>query len=144
DYRMTNGVLTSTNDMDSTDSYAATFLLAVREAYRASNDLTKGKGLATGIAKAVSAIEATQDADGLTWAKPTWHVKYLMDQAEAYAGLLAAIDLAKAPRNTALAQQAAADASRMKAGVDNLWSPLTAAYDWAVHDNGTRQSTDWS
>jgi len=32
------------------------------------------------------------DADGLTWAKPSWHVKYLMDQAEVYAGLVAAID----------------------------------------------------
>src|SRR6476469_6000257 len=56
DYRLSNGVLTSTNDMDSTDSYAATFLLAVREAYRASNDLTKVKGLATGISQAIKAI----------------------------------------------------------------------------------------
>ncbi|MBV8981404.1 MAG: hypothetical protein JO086_10930, partial [Acidimicrobiia bacterium] len=34
DYTMQNGVLMSTGDMDSTDSYAGTFLLAVREAYR--------------------------------------------------------------------------------------------------------------
>ncbi|HKN41219.1 MAG TPA: hypothetical protein VJ456_19135, partial [Acidimicrobiia bacterium] len=144
DYRLVNGVLTSTNDMDSTDSYAGTFLLAAREAYRVNNGLTKLKGLANGIAGAVRAIEATQDADGLTWAKPAWHVKYLMDQAEVYAGLLAAVDMANAIGNSTLAQQASADAARMKKGVDALWNPLVAAYDWAVHDTGARQATGWN
>jgi hypothetical protein len=144
DYTVNNGVLTSTNDMDSTDAYAATFLLAVRETYLATNDLTRLNGLATGIAGAVRAIEATQDADGLTWAKPTWHVKYLMDQGETYAGLLAAADLAKAIGNTTLAQQAASDASRMKTGVNNLWNATTSAYDWAVHSDGGRTATNWS
>jgi hypothetical protein len=140
---MTNGSLTSTGDMDSTDSYAGTFLLAARDTYKATSDLTKLKGLATGIAGAVRAIEATQDVDGLTWAKPAWHVKYLMDQAEAYAGLLAAVDIAKAIGNTTLSQQAASDASRMKAGVDKLWNSVVAAYDWAIHDTGARQPTNW-
>ena len=143
DYRMTNGTLTSTNDMDSTDSYAGTFLLAAREAYRATSDLTKLKGLATGIAGAVKAIEATQDVDGLTWAKPAWRVKYLMDQSEAYAGLLAAVDIAKAIGNNTLSKQSAADATKMKNGVANLWNSGVAAYDWAVHDDGGRQPNDW-
>jgi hypothetical protein len=144
DYTASSGVLTSTNDMDSTDSYAGTFLLAVREAYRATNDGSRLRGLATGIAGAVKAIEATQDADGLTWAKPTWHVKYLMDQGETYAGLLAAVDLANALGNSSLARQAGSDASRMKTGVANLWNTTTSAYDWAIHDGGGRTATSWS
>ena len=143
DYRMVSGALTSTGDMDSTDSYAGTFLLAAREAYRATNDLTKLKGLAAGVSGAVRAIEATQDVDGLTWAKPTWHVKYLMDQSEAYAGLLAATDIAGAIGNSTLAQQATADATRMKNGVANLWNASLNSYDWAVHDDGTHVTTNW-
>ena len=46
--------------------------------------------LANGLDGALRAIEATTDTDGLTWAKPAWHVKYLMDQSEVYAGLQAA------------------------------------------------------
>lgn len=144
DYIVQNGVETSTGDMDSTDSYAGTFLLAVREAYRTTKDLTKLMGLSTGMSQAVAAIEATQDVDGLTWAKPTWHVKYLMDQAEAYAGLLAAADLATTLKNSALATRASADATRMRNGVAALWNAGTAAYDWAKHDTGATTPTDWS
>jgi hypothetical protein len=130
--------------MDSTDSYAATFLLATREAYRASSDLTKVKGLATGISQAIKAIEATQDVDGLTWAKPTWHVKYLMDQAETFAGLLAAVDLANLLKNSTLANRASADATRMRNGVAAIWNATPQAFDWAVHDTGARTPTDWT
>ncbi len=144
DYRMSNGVLTSTNDMDSTDAYAGTFLLAAREAYRATSDLTTLKTLTTGISKAVQAIEATQDTDGLTWAKPSWHVKYLMDQAETFAGLLAAVDLANLLKNSTLANRAQSDANRMKTGVANIWNTTTLAFDWAVHDTGARTATDWT
>ena len=94
------GGLTSTGDMDSTDSYAGTFFLAADAAYQASNQV-EGKSVARarltalsdGLDGALRAVEATTDADGLTWAKPAWHVKYLMDQAEVYAGLQAATRL---------------------------------------------------
>jgi len=144
DYALSNGVMTSTNDMDSTDSYAGTFLLAAREAYRAKKDVARLNTLAAGVTGAVHAIEATQDVDGLTWAKPTWHVKYLMDQSEAYAGLLAAVDVATTMGNSALAQEASADASRMAAGVAKLWNTTTAAYDWAVQSDGSHVPTNWS
>jgi hypothetical protein len=144
DYRVVSNVLTSTNDMDSTDSYAGTFLLAVRDAYKVTSDQTRLQQLAPGIEGAVRAIESTQDVDGLTWAKPTWHVKYLMDQAETYAGLLAAVDLANNMKNSSLAQQAAGDANRMKVGVAKLWNATTASFDWAVHGSGAREPTNWS
>jgi hypothetical protein len=144
DYDVVNGVETSTGDMDSTDAYAGTFLLAARKAWKASGNPTSLGALRTGIAAAVSAIEATQDADGMTWAKPAWHVKYLMDQGETFAGLRAAAELATALNDSALAQRAGADASRMAAGVASLWDAPTAAYDWAKHDTGALQATNWS
>ena len=52
-------------------------------------------GFSAGIARALGAIEATQDADGLTWAKPGYPVKYLVDQSETYAGLVAAGELGR-------------------------------------------------
>jgi hypothetical protein len=144
DYTISNGVLTSTGFMDSTDAYAGTFLLAVRDAFRADANLSKLNGLKTGIAKAVKAIEATQTADGLTWAKPTWRVKYLMDQGETYAGLLAAAELARKLNNTTLANRATTDAKRMRTGVGTLWNSSVSAYDWAKHANDARTATNWS
>ena len=138
------GVETSTGDEDSTDAYAGTYLSAVRAAYLADRDLSRLRSLHAGVAAAVGAIEATQDADGLTWAKPTWHVKYLMDQTEAYNGLRSVADLAQALRDPGLATRANADAARMKAGIASLWDPSTGAYDWAKNDGGGLNSTNWS
>ena len=143
DYQVTNGQETSTNSMDSTDAYAGTFLLAARSTYRVTADRARLAALHTGIAGAVAAIEATQQGDGLTWASPSWHVKYLMDEAEAYAGLAAASDLGQALGDAALAGRAKNDASRMKSGVDALWNTATASYDWAVSDTGVHTVTNW-
>jgi hypothetical protein len=137
------GVETSTGDMDSTDAYAGTFLLAARAVSRAGGS-SSVRSLGAAVTGAVSAIEATQDTDGLTWAKPAWHVKYLMDQAEAYAGLRAAVDLAAVVGLPTLATRAATDASRLSAGVATLWNPATGAYDWARHDDGAQAVTAWA
>ena len=80
---------------DSTDAPAGLFLLTLLAAQRG---FSRGGGgapqlprFSAGITGALRAIEATQDADGLTWAKPGYPVKYLMDQSETYAGLVAAV-----------------------------------------------------
>jgi len=130
--------------MDSTDAYAGTFLLAARDTWKVTGDKTRLASLHAGVAAAVHAIESTQDADGLTWAKPSWHVKYAMDEAETYGGLNAAVEIAKALGDSALATRASSDASRLKNGFAKLWNPSTAAYDWALHESGARQPTNWS
>ncbi|MDX6207482.1 MAG: hypothetical protein QOF39_3539 [Frankiales bacterium] len=138
------GAEVSTGDMDSTDAYAGTFLLATRAVWRAGATKATIRSLSAGVAGAVSAIEATHDADGLTWAKPTWHVKYLMDTAESYGGLRAAADLASVLGNAALQARAAADASALSLGAQGLWNAATASYDWARHGDGSQTSTDWA
>lgn len=144
DYRIVDGAEVSAGDMDSTDSYAGTFLLGARRTWKATGDLKTLKTLGKGITGAVGAIEATQQSDGLTWAKPAWTVKYLMDQAETLAGLRAAADMARAYGDTALSRRAAADAARMATGIAGLWDAPTGAYDWARHATGAQQPTDWS
>ena len=144
DYAVSGTTERSTGTMDSTDAYAGTFLLAARATWQATSDLNALRQLAPGISGAVGAIEKTQDSDGLTWAKPTWKVKYLMDQAEAYAGLRAAADMAGALGNGVLSNRASADAQRLSQGVSGLWNAATGAYDWAKHENGARQTTNWS
>src|SRR5919106_4116315 len=60
DYVVKDGRAVSTGFMDSTDAYAGTFLLAVRDIYRANANRTRLKTLKKGIVLAVKAIEATQ------------------------------------------------------------------------------------
>jgi hypothetical protein len=146
DYTVSSGLLRATGDMDSTDAYAGTFLTAAWEAWQVKQSLYLGRlaKLKPAINAAVGAIEATMDVDGLTWAKPTWHVKYAMDQAEAYAGLLAAGAMAAGLGDRLLADRARGDARRLAAGFDRLWNEATEGYDWALHADGTRQSADWS
>jgi hypothetical protein len=143
DYDVTADSESSTGQMDSTDAYAGTFLIATRAFWDATRDRRRLRGLKRGVAAAVAAIEATQDADGLTWAKPVWHVKYLMDQAEAYGGLRAAVSLAVPVGDATLVRGAGADAARMRLGVQGMWNEQSGAYDWASHQDGNRQPTNW-
>jgi hypothetical protein len=144
DYQVTAGSEVSTGAMDSTDAYAGTFLFAVRATWEATRDSSRLRALMPGIAGAVAAIEATQDSDGLTWAKPTWHVKYLMDEAETYAGLQAATGIARTLEHPRLAASAASAAARLRTGTERLWNQRLGAYDWALHGDGARHQTRWS
>jgi hypothetical protein len=144
DYHVTGGSEVSTGEMDSTDAYAGTFLIAVQAAWAVSRDRVALRILEPGVAAAVAAIKATQAADGLTWAKPSWHVKYLMDQAETYAGLRAAASAARTLGDRRLETSAASAAARLRSGVGRLWNRRLGAYDWARHGNGARHVTNWA
>jgi hypothetical protein len=80
----------ATGSYDSTDSYAGTFLVAVESMYEGTQCRTCVEKLLPALSLSIKAITATQDVDGLTWAKPEGHVKYLLDQAEVAAGLRSA------------------------------------------------------
>lgn len=147
DYVVRNGKPEVTDDEDSVDATSGTFLLALREAYIAAPPGYRRHLLQrfhTAIRGAVGAIEALRDVDGLTWAKASWHVKYLMDNAEAYGGLRAAHELATALGDGGLAADASSGATRAKDGMSGLWNPETEAYDWAEHADGFRQPTQWA
>ncbi|MGC8627842.1 MAG: hypothetical protein ACP5VR_09900 [Acidimicrobiales bacterium] len=144
DYTVQDGTTPVPNgNIDSTDAYAGTFLAAAWDTYYATSDLNELKGLAAGAAGALHAIESTQQPNGLTWAKPTWQVAYLMDNAQALGGLEAAASIESTLGNTALAAKASGDAAAMRQGIADLWDPATGAYDWAEQANGARHTTDW-
>lgn len=144
DYRITPEGLVSTGDADSTDAYSGMFLLSVEAANRAVPNAARLVALAPKLRGAVDAIRATQRADGLTGAKPSWMVAYLMNEGEAYAGLLAGARLASAVGDRTTARNASASADRIARAVDRLWNPQTRSYDWAVHPDGVRQPTNWA
>jgi hypothetical protein len=145
DYHDNGAGIGSDGKMDSTDAYAGTFLVAVRDMFAATADRARLAGLRAGIDGAVRAIESTMDADGLTFAKPSWRVKYLMDNAEAYGGLLAAAQVARVLGDAALTQRSTIDAQRVHDATAKLWNPASQSFDWAVHGaTGAHQGTDWS
>jgi hypothetical protein len=144
-----DGSLTSTGSMDSTDSYAALFLLAADAAWSASRTVegttaarARLTALRAGLDGALRAVESTVDADGLTWAAPTWRVKYLMDQAEVLAGMQAADRLFAALGDQARSRRAATVAAGVDRGVARLWDPVSATYAWAKHESGAREAAD--
>lgn len=144
DYRIVNGTLVSTGSQDSTDAYAGMFLVALDATYHAAPNVTQLRAIANQVRAAVSAVRSTQRSDGLTGAKPSYMVAYLMNQAEAFAGLTAAVRLAYTLGDRPLARDAKDAANLIKAGVDQLWNPTTGAYDWASHPDGVHQPTNWA
>jgi hypothetical protein len=143
DWDLVHGVWTQ-GGYDSTDSYAATFLLAVRAAYRVSGDAVKLKNISWGIQVAVNAIYTTQQSDGMTWATPAYHVKYLEDQVEAYRGLNAGYSLATLLGLPDVANKAQSYANSMESGIATLWNSSNNNYNWAKHEDGVEQITNWS
>jgi hypothetical protein len=144
DYDITPGGLVSTGTYDSTDAYSGMFLVAVDATFNASPDAARLRELAPKVAQAVGAIRSTQRADGLTGAKPDWMVAYLMNEAEAYAGLRAAGRLARTLGDRTLARSADAAADALSAGVERSWNAGAGAFDWAVHPSGDRVATNWA
>lgn len=134
---------TSTGDEDSTDSYAALFLVAIREAWRATHNATKLATYATAISKAVSAIQSTQDTDGLTWAKPTYHMKYLMDAAEVSQGLQAAIEITTVLGDHATLATANSMLSAHSGGFANFWNSSNSNWDVSISDVGVHTPASW-
>lgn len=133
-YTVNNGVETSTQDADSTDSYAATFLSVVWNAWQSGDANARSyiAGLSYQLDVIGGVIIQTQQSDGLTWAKPDYQIKYLMDNCEAYRGLrdLASVyQYALGDATKAAYYNAAADS--MLNGILGMWMNGT----WAVYKN---------
>jgi hypothetical protein len=134
---------TSGLSADSTDAYAGMFLTALYMTYL--QDQSSWIDPITGsIALALTAIESTQQPDGLTWALPTYTVKYLEDNLETLIGLQCASSLADLLGETAVKARADADRTKMSSGMGGLWNYETSSWDWALHENDGFQANDWS
>ena len=130
-YTVNNGIETSTNDADSTDSYAATFLSLAWNAWE-SGDATARSYIGS-ISYQLDVIGGvliqTQQSDGLTWAKPDYQIKYLMDNCEGYRGLRDLASLFNALGDKTKAAYYTNAANAMQNGILAMWLNGT----WAVY-----------
>jgi hypothetical protein len=140
DYNVaSNGALSSAGSADSVDSYAATFITLAAAASREGSPQLRAyvAGLHTSIELIASVIDAVTDADGLTWALPTYKEKYLMNNSEVYHGL---VDLAylrsQVYSDAAGSMRASAHALQVQASIGSeMWSASLNEFAVAL-DNG--------
>jgi hypothetical protein len=121
DFEGTGAAVADTGTVDAWDSSAALFLL-VAERYRRAGGQDK-PGTLTAARRAFECLARLTDADGLTWAKPDYRVKFLMDNIEVLAGWRAAAELFDASTSPAEAKQAKSHADRLAAALPGFWQP---------------------
>lgn len=120
---------------DSTDSYAATFLCVVAKYYEKTGDLAYLQANSQDLQRLLNPIRQTMNK-GLTFAKPDYRIKYLMDNCEVYEGLVAAEKL-----YTALGlSEICAEAAELKKQVfdaieEHMWKEDEGYYEVALGVN---------
>ena len=130
-----------TGDHDSTDSYAATFILAVWRYYRVTGDRDFLVQMYPYVLKALGAIDLTYGRDGLTFAKPGWPVKYLMDNTEVWLGLAAGWSISSTLGDTAYASLFAFLADKTIDGLRNdFWLTDEGYYAMSISRDGTKHT----
>ncbi|MCC3376576.1 hypothetical protein [Cohnella sp. REN36] len=136
---------TPTGDFDSTDSYASTFLDVVRKYVEVTGDAAYAQQHKSDILLIADAMLSTQQADGLTWAKPSYPVKYLMDNTEVYLGLEAIEWLS----GNVFGDEAAVASYRQRKedvydAIQGLWSDTRQTYAYAKMNDGSLLYPDWN
>lgn len=133
DFRLNQGIEIDTSTNDSEDSYHTTYFSLLAEWIRVTGQLD---WLYTNESKLVSLLQAVarlQQKDGLTWAKHTYRVKYLMDNCEVAKGLADASYLFALIGNSDAAEEAASRARACSSGVSGMYSSLRKSY--AMYDH---------
>lgn len=120
--------------VDAWDSSAAMFLLTVGRYQRAGGKMPPA--LTAAAKKALKCIETVTDKDGLTWAMPTYKVKFLMDNIEVYAGLRAGADFFTAAGLEDEAQRANDQADLIAKKLPDYWMAADKLFAYALHENG--------
>lgn len=125
-----DGTEISKNYYDSVDSYAATFISLLKRYYEVTNDVNLLITNREKIEKIINAMIAVQDTDGLTFAKPDYQIKFLMDNVEVYEGLNAAEFIENTVFNdTAKANEYKAHKEALLNAIESkLWNASTNSY----------------
>lgn len=87
DYRLDGEKETDTGKADSEDSYHATLFSLLAEAVRYHEQTEWVESRRDKLLAILQALLQLQQSDGLTWAKMSYRVKYLMDNCEVLKGL---------------------------------------------------------
>ncbi len=134
DYNIVNGQEVSSGDADSTDSYAATFLSLAYAYFATGNPAAQSyvRSIASQLDLIAQVLAKTQQSDGLTWAKPDYQIKYLMDNSEVFRGLADAATLFGSMGDTAKQNYYSSLATKCQSGVWGMWM----GNYWAVYKDG--------
>jgi len=139
DYKGLPSQLKPTGDYDSSDAYAGTFITAVWNYYLQKPAETSLKRFYPAIKKAVAGIELTLQPDHLTFAKPTYPVKYLMDNVETWQGLSNASRIAKVLEHREDEEHFLSLASSMLENLEEkFWDEEEKCYSWAIYTSGVK------
>jgi hypothetical protein len=145
-----NGSLQSAGNADSIDSYAATFLTLVATTWQYGDATARSyvQSIHADVERIASAIDAVTDTDGLSWALPSYRVKYLMDASEVYAGLNDLATLRAGAYNDLAGSLAASQrAATLRAAIlTTYWNDARGTFVTAIDDTGAQtlpKAGDW-
>lgn len=125
----------NTGKVDAWDSSAAMFLLVAGRHHRIARKTPEP--VIQAARRAMQCLAAvTDESDGLTWAKPDYQVKYLMDNIEVYAGMRSAAFLFAETGNEKLAKTAKDQAAKIAVELPKYWQPNENLFAYALHPNG--------
>lgn len=132
DYRLEGNREVDTGTADSEDSYNATLFSLIAEMLKVTGETSWLASRQAELAYLFQGIARLQQKDGLTWAKQTYRVKYLMDNCEVAKGLEDASYLFTLLGSDGNAQEATRRANACKAGIQSMYSRLRKSY--AMYD----------
>lgn len=141
DYHVADGQEISTGDADSTDSYAATFLSLVAAWIEAGGDSEWVARNREKLDQVTRAITAVTDQDGLTWAKPGYPSKLLMDNCEVYRGWLDWSRLMSSQGDHSSAALAHRRSEQVRAALLSFRQP-DGLWGWAITRRGSLVESD--
>lgn len=141
DYRVKGGREVTTGDADSTDSYAATFLSLVAAWTDGGGDPGWVVRNREKLERVAGAVAAVTDRDGLTWAKPGYPQKLLMDNCEVYRGWQDWSRLLNSQGEHLPALIALRRAERVQAGLSRFRQP-DGLWGWAITLDGDLLRSD--
>lgn len=144
DYNVSGATETPTNDADSTDSYAATFVSLAWAFWQTGDADAQSyiKTLRDQLDCIGRVMVQTQQSNGLTWAKPDYQIEYLMDNCEVYQGLRGLASLSRYAFDDP-ARKASYDtyaAKELNGIASVLWDP--AHKDYLTYAGAP--TTDWT
>jgi hypothetical protein len=135
DFEGISATHSSNGKVDAWDSSAAMYLSALARFRRAGGKVVGPMLEAAN--RAVKCIDAVTDPrDGLTWAKPDYRVKFLMDNVETRAGLAAAAVLFEKTGDMARSRDCKARAAKIETGLARYWKSDQKLFAFALHENG--------
>lgn len=125
----------SNGQVDAHDSSAALFLLVLARYQQVGGNVSDAMRIAA--KRSLVCIQNVTDTDGLTWAKPDYKIKFLMDNIEVGAGLAAAEKFFRATGDESEERAAKAQAALVGRGLLGYWEAAEPGrFAWALRSHG--------